>query len=65
MKVRKGMGDMHMVGKSLRNLRPMAPGARKQNAEKSRKSLAEFKQAARDIHQICAANGLVEPVLIA
>ncbi|HFL7942297.1 TPA: hypothetical protein ACNV18_003020 [Pseudomonas putida] len=64
-KVRKGMGDMHMVGKSLRNLRPMSQTARKENLEKSRKSIADFKQASRDIHQICAANGLAEPVLMA
>ena len=54
-----------MVGRSLRNLRPMAQPARKENLEKSRKSVADFKQASRDIHQICAANGLAEPVLIA
>lgn len=56
---------MHMVGKSLRNLRPMSQGARNENLEKSRKSVADFKQASRDIHQICAATGLAEPILVA
>lgn len=54
-----------MVGKSLRNLKPITQEARKENLERARKSVADYKQASRDIHQICAATGLAEPVLVA
>ncbi|WP_165901695.1 hypothetical protein [Pseudomonas sp. 770NI] len=54
-----------MVGKSLRNLKPISQEARKENVARTSKSVADFKQASRDIHQICAANGLAEPVLVA
>lgn len=54
-----------MVGKSLRNLKPISQEKRKANVERARKAIADYKQASRDIHQICAAAGLAEPILVA
>ncbi|GEM_PF-6526392 len=54
-----------MVVGALRNLKPATPEEREENARKSRESVAAFKQAAKDIHEFCAARGLEEPALIA
>ncbi|WP_437884188.1 hypothetical protein [Pseudomonas sp. LRF_L74] len=54
-----------MTIKSLRNLQPVTDEQRRENAEKTRKSLESYKRAAKDIQEICASNGWVEPVIVA
>lgn len=56
---------MKMLGNSLRNLRPATVEERKANQEKAVQVLAGYKQASKEIHEICTAKGLVEPVVIA
>lgn len=58
-------GDGDMTGKSLRYLKPASVEQRKQNAELTREAVASYKKATQDIHEICAAKGLVEPILTA
>ena len=54
-----------MLGNSLRNLRPATVEEQKANQEKAVQALASYKQASREIHEICTAKGLVEPVVVA
>lgn len=54
-----------MTGKSLRYLKPATVEERQQNAERTREAVASYKKATQDIHEICAAKGLVEPILTA
>lgn len=54
-----------MNGKSLRFLKPASADQRKQNAERTSEAVASYKKATQDIHEICAAKGLVEPILTA
>lgn len=54
-----------MNGLSLRNLKPLSVEERAKNAENNRQVLDEYKKASQDIHQICQARGLPEPVLVA
>lgn len=51
--------------KSLRQLKPLTDEQRKENAEKTRRSLESYKRAARDIQEICARQGMAEPVIVA
>lgn len=54
-----------MTIKSLRDLKPITDEQREANAAKTRKSLESYKRAAKDIQEICATNGWVEPVIVA
>lgn len=54
-----------MTIKSLRDLKPITDEQRVANAEKTRANLASYKRAAKDIQEICATNGWVEPVIVA
>jgi hypothetical protein len=54
-----------MIIGALRNMKPASLDERRENARKSRESVAAYKQAAKDIHDICAAKGLTEPTLTA
>lgn len=54
-----------MMGNSLRNLRPATAEERKANQQKAAQTLAEYKQASREIHEICTAKGMIEPVVVA
>lgn len=51
--------------KSLRHLKPLTDEQRNENAEKTRRSLESYKRAARDIQEICARQGMTEPVIVA
>jgi len=63
MKGNQGVGIMTI--KSLRNLQPVTDEKRRENAEKTSRSLESYKRAAKDIQEICASNGWVEPVIVA
>lgn len=54
-----------MLGNSLRNLRPATVEEREANLKRNREEMAEYKKASRDIHEICVAKGIPEPVLVA
>lgn len=54
-----------MHGISLRNIKPATVEERKKNAEKIQQALDEFKQASKDINDICSAKGLAVPILVA
>lgn len=54
-----------MTTTSLRHLKPLTDDQRKENAEKTRRSLDSYKRAARDIQEICARQGMSEPVIVA
>lgn len=54
-----------MNGISLRNIRPATAEQRQRNAEKIQEALDEFKQASKDITEICSAKGLAVPILVA
>lgn len=54
-----------MLGNSLRNLRPATLEERKANQEKAAEALASYQKASREIHEICTAKGMVEPVVVA